>query len=467
MQVTVEDLSPVKKRLHVEIPEERVTKELDMAYNQLKKTARVKGFRKGKTPRSVLERVYKKDVDTDVISRLIQETFPKAVTDAKLKPVGTPAISEGQLRAKSPYHYDCTIEIFPEIDTVEFRGIKMKKPDFAVAEEEIDNQLEMLRKRSATAEKITEDRGTKTGDALLVDMEAQKNGELFKPVGRAENHMINLGKNEISETLDQGLLEMKPGETRQIKVSFPQDHANSDFAGQDIDFHVTLKEIRQEVLPEINDIFAKKMGEFENLDQLRDEIRKNLREGYDQRARHMIYEQAFQALLAQTDFALPDTLVEYELDGIVNDAQASFYYHNTSMEELGLTREVMAEKYRPTAEKQARRHLILSKIIEQENLTLTQEEESAEMGRIAEKNQRPLEDIKKFFKENPDRHEAFRQTILEKRAIDLILNEGQIELVPPEEAEKALEQDTDQQTDSENQQPEAARTPEADGAAES
>ena len=456
MQVTVEDLSPVKKRLHVEIPEDRVTKELDLAYNQLKKTARVKGFRKGKTPRSVLERVYKKDVNTDVISRLIQESFPKAVADADLKPVGTPTISEGELIARSPYHYDFTIEIFPEIDTVEFRGIQMKKPDFQVTEEEIDRQLEMLRKRSAFTEKITEDREARKGDALLVDIETRKDGEIFKPAGQTENHVINLGKNEISETLDTALEGMAIGETREIEVPFPQDHPSADFAGQNLSFHVTLKEIRQEVLPELNDVFAKKMGEYKNLDELKDQIRKNLQEGYDQRARHMIYEQAFQALLEQTEFALPDALVEYELESIINDAQASFYYHNTSMEELGLTREVLAEKYRPTAEKQARRHLILSKIIEQENLTLSQEAEKAEMDQIAAKNQRPPEDIKKFFNENPDRYEAFRQTILEKQAIDLILKEGQIEMVSPEEAEKALEKDTAQQDSSETRESDAA-----------
>jgi len=167
MQVTVEDLSTVKKVLHIEIPQKVVVGELDKAYKDLKKNAKVKGFRPGKTPRTVLERLYKKDVNADVSSKLIQKSLIDALKEAELNIVGRPEVEPPIADGKGPYKYDATVEIEPEIETVEFKGLTLKKNLYKVSAEEMDAQLKMLQKNLAQQKTLEEDRPAREGDFVL------------------------------------------------------------------------------------------------------------------------------------------------------------------------------------------------------------------------------------------------------------------------------------------------------------
>ncbi|MFC1816758.1 hypothetical protein ACFL0M_12685 [Thermodesulfobacteriota bacterium] len=194
-------------------------------------------------------------------------------------------------------------------------------------------------------------------------------------------------------------------------------------------------------MPEINDALAKKLGQYDNLDELKAAIIENLTQGYIKRVEQELNEQAFSALLEKKDFEVPDVMVEYELENIIADAQRSFEYHNMSMEELGLTKEKLSEKYRDTAVKQVKRHLILSKIIEQENLTLSDEEQEKGFAEMAASMNQPVEEIRQYYQQNKDNLEFFKQTLLEKNAIKLIIEGSNIEEVEPEA-------ETDKETDS-------------------
>lgn len=179
MQVTVEDLSTVKKVLHIEIPEKVVISKLDKAYEDLKKNAKVKGFRPGKTPRAVLEGLYKKDVNADVSSKLIQESLIDAIKETELKILGRPEIEPPIADGKGPYKYDATVEIEPEIETVDFKGLTLKKNLYKVGAEEMDAQLKMLQKNLAQQKTLEEDRPAREGDFVLLDYEGFKDGKPF------------------------------------------------------------------------------------------------------------------------------------------------------------------------------------------------------------------------------------------------------------------------------------------------
>jgi len=427
MPFTIEDVSAVKKILHVEIPQENVALEIDKAYENLKKTAKLKGFRPGKTPRSVLERFFRKDVHADVSSKLIQDSFIDAVKEKELKIVGDPKIEPPALDEKGPYKYDATIEIKPVIADINFKGLQLKKNIYRISEEEVEAQLKMLQKNLAQQKTIEELRPAREGDFALITYEGFKDGKPFEETSKTENFTMKLGQGRITKDFDIHIIGMKAGEKKDFNLNFPDDYFNSKLAGLEITYSVTLNDIREEILPEIDDDLAKNLGSFTTLEDLKKAIRENLDQGYKKRVEQELNESIFSSLISKTEFEVPEALVDFELEQIIADAERSFSYHNTSMESLGLSREILSEKYRDTAEKQIRRHLILDKIIEQEKLTLKDEEIEEGFKKMSESFNQPVEEIKNFYRQNKDKLDFFKQTLLEKNAINLILECSTVE----------------------------------------
>ena len=439
MQVTVEDLSTVKKVLHIEIPEKVVVSELDKVYKDLKKKAKVKGFRQGKTPRAVLERLYKKDVNADVSSKLIQESLVDAIQETGLKIVAKPEVEPPVMDENVPYKYAAAVEIEPEIETVDFKGLTLKKNLYGVSAEEMDAQLKMLQKNLAQQKTLGEDRPAQEGDFVLIDYEGFKDGIPFAETQKTENFTLKIGDGPILKEFDEQLIGMRTGETREVKVHFPEDYFNNKVAGLEITFHVKLNGIREIVLPAIDDEFAKDLGQYETLEQLKDAIRNNLKNGYEKRSKQEVQEQIYIALLEKTNFEVPDSWIDLELKGIIEETERSFAHHGITLEERGLTKESLEEKYRGTAEKQVKRHLILNKIIEQENLTISDEDLENGYKDMAQAFNKPLEEIKNFYKQKGSNIELFKTSLLEKKALELIIENSSQEIVEPELESKNTE----------------------------
>lgn len=426
MQVTVEDVSAVKKILHINIPEKDITDELDAAFLNLKKTAKVKGFRPGKIPRSVLENMFGKEVRAEVISKLMQDAFIDALNETQVSIVGKPEFNSPQFEPGKPYQFDATIEVKPEIGAIDFKGLALKKSVYDVSGSEVDLQLQMLQKRLARKEEIAEERPVQDGDFVLLNYEGMENGQPFGPIPKSENVTMKIGTATILKAFDDEILGMRNGEEKTFKVQFPADYANKDLAGREIDFTVMLKAIQKEVLPEIDDRMAKDLGPFDSLDALRDEIQKNLKEGYERRIEQELNEQIFTTLIDKTDFEIPESMVQYELEGILADAQKTFEMGNMTMEQIGQTREKLAEQYRGVAEQQARRHLILDAIIKQEDMTIADEELAEGFKDMAAAFGQPVDAVKTFYQQQPDKLPYFKHALLEKKAIKLILEQSEI-----------------------------------------
>ncbi|WP_054029447.1 trigger factor [Desulfatitalea tepidiphila] len=432
MKVTVEDQSSVKKVLHIEVPQETVVSEINKAYAELKKTAKIKGFRPGKTPRSVLERMYRKDVHADVSAKLIQDSFIEAIQQTGLNIVGSPEVDPPELKDQSAYAFDAKVEIRPEINDINYKNLNLTKSKYGVSDEELDVQLKLLQRNMAKHNKVEEARPVAIGDVAVIEYEGYKDGQPHESTPKTDNFVVKLGEGKVVKDLDDGIVGMQVGEEREIPVTFPDDYFGKELAGQQILFKVKLNEIREEVLPEIDDALAKSLGDqFESLEMLKDKIRENLQNGYDKRIEQELNEQIFTQLLDQVQFEVPDTMVTSELDHIIKDAERSFEYSNKSMEELGISRESMAEKYRPVAEKQVRRHLILSKLIDQEKLTMSDEEMEVGLQEMAQMYRQPVESIKAFYKQDPNSLAFFEHTLLEKKALKLIIDSNAVQEVDP------------------------------------
>lgn len=447
MQVKIEDQSSIKKVLSFEIPKETISKELNKAYADLKKKVDLKGFRKGKIPRKVLENRFAEDVHAEVAPRLIQEAFIEAVENHKLDIVGGPQLDPPELKPDSDYAFDITVEVKPELDDIDFQGLEIKKTLYEVTEAEIESQIYMLQKTMATKRKVEEERPVKEGDFVLIDYEGFLNGEAFEHTPKIENYVTALNKAPLPKEFSEKLLGAIPVQDLEIEVVYADDFHDENLKGKTIVYKVTLKEIQEEVLPEANDDLVKDLEQFETLEDVKVSIRDNLEKGIAQRVKHEMSEQIFQALLEKNDFELPEALIEGELNGIISETEQAYSQNNTSLEEVGLSREIMQEKYRGVAEKQARRHLILDKIITQEKMELSDEELDASFEEMAQAMSATKDAIKNFFNMDSRQFEYYKHTLLEKKAIDLIIEKSSVVEVAPEEAQSA-----DAQTEEESAQ---------------
>ncbi len=440
MKVTVEDRSSVKKVMHIEVPEEDVTRALDDAYKTLKKTAKVKGFRPGKTPRGVLERMYKNDVHADVAGKLIQDAFVEALKETELKVIGSPEVDPPQLEKSSPYRFDAKVEVHPEIGDIDFTDLKLERSNYEASEEEVEAQIKLLQQNLAKREPIEEVRPAQNGDFVQLNYEGFKDGSPFEETTKTENFVMKLGDAHIAEDFDKGVVGMNAGEEKDITITFPEDYFNKKLAGHTVDFKVTLNEIRKEVLPELDDEMAKQLGPFTTIAEVREKIKQNLTEGYDKRAEQELNEQAFSQILEKVDFEVPDMLVEYELKSIIADTERSFSYNNKTFEDVGITRESLSEKYRGTAEKQVKRQMILGKIIEQEKLELTDDELYKGFEQMAAVYKQPVEVVKGIYEKSGDQMAHFKHALLEKKAIGLIMERNHIESVTPEKSASEVQE---------------------------
>jgi trigger factor len=431
MEITIEDLTPVKKKLNIQIPHDDVVKELESAYATLKKSAKIKGYRPGKAPRALLERMFKKDVHSEVTSTLIQNTLLDAIKQKDLAVIGTPKVEPTELKPDSAYSYYATVELKPRLSPIHFKGIELKKKLYKVHEAEIDRQIELLQRQMAQHVAITEDRPCREGDFVVIDYEGFKDGAPFEETQKTLNYTLKIGQGMISDEFDKQISGMKSGDEKQFSIHFPETYHNKKLAGIDIAFAVTLKDIREQKLPELNNEFAASLGKYQTMDDVKAEIRKNLQEGYDKRAEQELQEQVFEKLLTE-NFEIPETLVQFELDNIIYDTAMRFAQSNISMEQVGLTREKMETQYRDVAEKQVRRHLFLSQIIEQEKLDVDDAEMEAEYEKFAGALGQPVQVIQDYYKKNPDKAESFKMTLLEKKAFNLIIENADIKEVEPE-----------------------------------
>ena len=434
MQVKIEDKSSVKKVLSFEIPKEEVTKALDKAYNELKKKADVKGFRKGKVPRKVLENRFAKEVHADVAPRLIQDSFAQAIQEHKLNIVGPPQMDPPELNPEQAYAFEITVEVVPELDKVEFEGIALEKTQYKVSDAEIESQIYMIQKTLAKKERVTEERPVKDTDFVLIDYQGFLNGEPFDKTPKIENYVMGIGKGTLPHEFSEKLIGAIPVQNLEIEVAHAEDFHDQELKGKTILYKVTLKEIQEEIIPEANDDMVKDLGKFKTLDEVRTSIRENLELGNAQRVKHEMSEQVFQHLLGKCEFEIPEALVEGELNSIIMETEQAYAQNNMTLEQTGLTREIMQTRYRDVAEKQARRHLILDKVISQEGLDLTPEELDKSFEQMARGMNASLDAVKNYFQMDPRQLNYYKQTQLEKKAIDLIIEKGSVVEVEPKTA---------------------------------
>jgi len=399
MNVNVEDISSIKKKVSIEISEDQVTKEVDSFYRELGRKAKIKGFRPGKVPRNILERHFKDYVKAEVVQKLVQDTYPTALSETNLHPVSNPMIDPGDLESGKPFQYSATIEVKPEIKLEEYLGLNIEGKKEEVKDEEVEERLKGLQNLHANLKTIQEARPIQNGDFVIVDYEARMDGKPLEE-GKAIDLTVEVGSGRFILAFEEKLIGLRLEEEKEIEVSFPEDYGYKKWAGKTISFHVKIKEIKEKILPILDDEFAKDLGDYSSLEELKDKLKQEIEREKKLALERQLKDQMVDQLLQKNTFEVPESLVEEQTKTLVSDTKLRLATQGIKIDTLGISEEKLQEDYRETAMRQVRTFLILEKIAGQEGITVTDEEVEDRFREISERTHQKFDVVKRYYEKN-------------------------------------------------------------------
>jgi trigger factor len=427
MKANVEEISSIKKKLSIEIPLDQVTKEVDSFYGELRKKARIKGFRPGKVPRNILERNFKDYVKAEVIQKLIQDTYPTALSEKNLHPVSPPVIDPGELENGKSFQYTAIIEIKPEIKIEGYLGLKIEGKKEGVKDEEVEERLKNLQNLHANLKTIPEARPIQTGDYVIIDYEARKDGKPLEE-GKAIDFTVEVGSGRFIPALEEKLLGLRPEEEKEMEVSFPEDYGYQKWAGKTISFHVKIKEIKEKILPPLNDEFAKDLGDYSSLGALKAKLKGEIEKEKELMLERQLKDQVVDQLLQANSFEVPESMVDEQAKTLVSNTKLRLATQGLALKNLNVSEEKLQEDYREMAKKQVRTFLILEKIASQEGISVTDDETMERLKGISERTNQKLDVVKRYYEKN-ELIPELKTGIITDKTLNFLLQKAEINYI--------------------------------------
>lgn len=422
MQVTLQKLSPVLVEFDVEVAAERVKNELDRAYTEIARSARVPGFRPGKAPRRVLSHYFGARIRADVVQKLVDETFPRAVTEHQVQPVTQPAIEAQKIVENGPFTYKARVEILPAIENVEYVGLTAKRPKVEVTDEQVNEEIENLRRAHATLQAPEPARPAQAGDVLTVDLTVEVGGQEVGDAS-ATDLALELGAGQVLPEIDQALQGKSVGETVRVDVSLPAQHPHPKLRGKTATFSLTIKEIKARVLPTADDEFAKDVGDFESLQALRDDLRQKLEKRAKEAAENQLAEQLVAELVKRNPIPVPPSLVQQQMRITEQEILARARAYGQPASALGPE---LVQQIEQDSEVKVRAGLLMAEIAKKEGIQIGQPEIEEGLKELAEQTGKNIAKLRAEYRDQKKR-EMLIGMILESKVLDIIQAKAQIE----------------------------------------
>jgi len=397
MDVVIENVSELTRKLSITLPEKDVSKELDKAYNKLKREVNLKGFRRGKVPTSVLKKNFRAQVEAEISEQLVQATYFDAVEQENIDPVVHPDIKEHTFNEDGSFVYVAEVEVKPVFDLKEYKGLEVEKPVTEVTDEEVDAKIEQLRREHSALKNAVGDYVIQKDDVAVVDFQGFHNGNAMKEVHN-ENYSVDIGSGSLGGEFEEKLIGLKKGDKTLYEVDFPADYPNPVMAGKKVEFKVDIQGVKERIKPEIDDEFAKDVNaDYENIDDLRSNIRKQLLEEKEAAQEGDLDDRIVHKLLESHNFEIPERLVLYEIEEMIKQTETNLERSGHTLESAGLNREDLAARSREAAEKRVRGDFLLKKIAETEEIKIEDEDIERGYQRIAGQYNMTVAEVKQFF----------------------------------------------------------------------
>ena len=430
IQVEVTEESPILRVLSVTVAAVRVDRAFDRSYRKLRKEVRVKGFRPGKTPRSVLERMYGPSLPEEIERILVAETLPDAIELASLQPLAEPGIDAAPPEPSADFCYEARIELKPEIELPDTKGLPAKRPSAEVGEDEVLVQLEQLRERTAPLVEQPEGRAAEDGDFVTIDFVGCVDGEPFEG-GSAKGHEVELGSGRFVPGFEEQLVGARAGDDLQVEIDFPDDYGNETLAGKHAVFDVHVDAVKKREIPELDDEFAKDR-DFESLAELRDQIRSDLERERKRAADSVLRRTVMASLVEQTDFEVPPGIVERQLQHQIESFRRE-YENQVPPEVLQSQLVRMAEDGRDAAARRVREGFLLEAVAAAEKIEATDEDVDARLEEMANDRGMSPQQLRKIASEQGWR-EAIRSELVDQKALDFLAEGAEVEEISVLEA---------------------------------
>ena len=400
MSLQVEKLEKNMAKLTIEAGADELEKAIEKAYQKQKNKINIPGFRKGKVPRQIVEKMYGKEVFyEDAANELIPDTYDKALLECEEDIVSSPKIEVTQIEAGKPFIFTATVALKPEVKLGKYKGVKIDKIDTEVTEEGVD--AEINRERENNARNITvEDRPVKDGDMTVLDFEGFVDGVAFEG-GKGENYPLTIGSGAFIPGFEEQLVGAEIGKEVEVKVTFPEDYQAEELKGKDAVFKCTVREIKEKELPELDDEFASEVSEFDTLAEYRADVKKNLAEKKEKDAKNAREDAAIKAAVAEAEMEIPEAMLETQQRQMVDEFAQRISMQGISMEQYfqftGTSYQQLVDQVKPQAEERIKSRLVLEAVAKAENIEATEEDYEKELDTMAEVYQTEKDKVRELM----------------------------------------------------------------------
>ena len=440
MSVQVENLEKNMAKLTVTVSADKFEKAMQEAYMKQRGNIRIPGFRKGKVPRAMIEKVYGPEVFFDDAANLvINQEYPEAMDESGLEIVSRPDIEVTQIEIGKEFVFVAEVAVKPDVKLGEYKGVKVTKSEVAVTDKEIDAEIENTRKMQARTVEVT-DRPVQEGDTAVIDYEGFCDGVAFEG-GKGENHALEIGSHSFIDTFEEQLIGKNAGDETEVNVTFPEKYHSAELAGKPALFKVKIHAVKTKEVPELNDEFVSLVSEFETLDEYKEDVKKKLLKRKEDAAKGAKEDEAVQQIIDASEMEIPDPMIDMQCENMIQEFESRISQQGLTLEQYmqfsGSSIEKMKDQVRPEAVQRIQSSLVLEQIAKEENVEVTEEEISAQIEKLAAAYGMPGEKMKEFLSDEDK--ESIERNISVEKAVAIIM-EHAVEVEKEENAENSNEE---------------------------
>ena len=427
MSVQVEKLEKNMAKLTVEVSAEDFKAAIKKAFNKNKNRFSIPGFRKGKAPQAMIEKMYGEGVFyEDAADEAINASYAEAMKESGLDIVSRPEVTIEKIGKDEPFVYSALVAVKPEVTLGQYKGVEVEKADASVSAEDVEAELKKVQEQNARLLTV-EDRGVEDGDQTVIDFEGFVDGKGFEG-GKAEDYPLTIGSHSFIDTFEEQLIGKKIGEECEVNVTFPTEYHAADLAGKPATFKVTVKEIKVKELPELNDEFASEVSEFDALDEYKKDVEKKLAEKKEIEANSKNEDAVVAKVVENATMEIPDKMIDAQAENMVQDMARRMQSQGLSLDMYlkytGMTVEQMKEQARPDAEKRIRTRLVLEAVAKAENIQISDEKVDEEVAKMAEAYKMEVEKLKSYMSESDVKQ--MKEDLAVQQAVDLLVAEAKL-----------------------------------------
>lgn len=421
MGLQIEKMEHNMAKLTIEVPYEEFDKAVDQAYKKNKNKINVPGFRKGKVPRQIVEKMYGKDVFfEDAANIIIPDAYSKAYDECEEEIVSSPKIDVVQMEVDKPFIFTAEVALNPSVKLGKYKGVEVDKLDTEVTEEDVDEQIEQERNRQARIVTV-EGRAIKEGDTAVIDFEGFVDGEAFEG-GKGENYSLEIGSHSFIAGFEEQLIGKNTGEECDVEVTFPEDYHAENLAGKPAVFKCKIHEVKEKQLPELDEDFADDAG-FDSVEEYKEDVRKKLAEKKEKESKEQKEDAVIDAIIEEAEMDIPEAMIETQQRQLIEEFAQQLSMQGLSLEQYfmftGMNRDMMMEQTKPRAEKKIKARLVLEAVADAEKMEVTEEEYENELKDMAESYKMEADKLKDILMEADEK--MIRKDIRIKKAIDFVV----------------------------------------------